>query len=68
MRQWWRDLTNTWYYLRRTIRVVHGKAQIIPAKRTRGLWDRLTPEQKAAALAYRGPEAHGDPDLARRSP
>lgn len=26
-----------------------------------GLFARLTPEQQAAALAYRGPEGHGDP-------
>lgn len=26
-----------------------------------GLFARLTPEQKAAALSYRGPENHGDP-------
>lgn len=35
-------------------------------KETRGLFDRLTPEQKAAALAYRGPESHGDPGLPKR--
>ena len=26
-----------------------------------GLFARLTPEQQVAALAYRGPENHGDP-------
>jgi hypothetical protein len=26
-----------------------------------GFWSQLTDEQKAAALAYRGPENHGDP-------
>jgi len=28
-----------------------------------GLFDTLTPEQQKAALAYRGPENHGDPSF-----
>lgn len=31
-----------------------------PRKMT-GLFSQLAPEQQAAALAYRGPENHGDP-------
>lgn len=26
-----------------------------------GLWGQLTPEEKAKARAYKGPECHGDP-------
>jgi hypothetical protein len=32
-----------------------------------GLWATLTAEQRAAALAYDGPDSHGDPDFARTS-
>ena len=28
----------------------------------RGFWSGLSPEQKKAALEYRGPENHGDPE------
>jgi hypothetical protein len=32
MRRWYRDLTNAWYYLRRTMKVARG-VKIIPARR-----------------------------------
>jgi hypothetical protein len=38
----------------------------VPAKRTKGLLDRLTPEQREKLLAYRGPEASGDQSLPKR--
>lgn len=35
----------------------------------RGLWDQLlTPEQKKAALAYRGPESHGVANALKQRP
>jgi hypothetical protein len=36
-------------------------------RKTRGLWERLTPEQKEAALTYRGPEVSGDQSLPKRN-
>ena len=51
----------------RVTREMHRKARELlrgrPRKMT-GFWATLSDEQKATALAYEGPETHGDPEFA----